>query len=780
MFTLLMLLMYSAVPQVVNATENAEDTKFDYTCTISADLGTLNIDMETDVNVNVPKTVEPHEEFQVKGFFADFTFKELPFVKAIMDNFNGQVTTFHLHAENAVNADDRESHLYNVAGESIDIPETKLFDGQDTVSFAIPQAHDFEAGTFIAGEDGEVVLSIGDIEMFLDSDLGELPVECTLNEDQDHALITIPVAENDGEEPEPVVTPEIELLGDNPVVLEVGDEFIDPGAIAKDDQGNDLTDRISVAANINTEKAGGYIVKYTVNDANGNTAIATRRVIVQDHVASGKTNYVALGDSLAAGYLNVPDEHVIGKGYPYFIKHGIEDNTNHQIHLINRSFGGFTTANILVQLENNTSNILQKIEEADFITYDAGANDLMGAIDIGNLDDIDEETAKELLQIGLLVLEDIKVNIDESLKIIHETNPDASVYVMGYYNALPWVEGEAAQELIETGIGLMNEGIREIAEENDAIYVPTWDAFTGKSDEYLPNPDIHPNEAGYQAIADEFLQEIIPNLEERDTEPPIITLNGDEAIELEVGDTYEEMGATAYDDVDGDLTDAIEISGEVDTDKPGEYHITYTVSDAAGNVAEAVRRVTVVESATDDDDTAEGGMWFSGEGKPAGDLGATGDLYLDEINYDIYKKDQEGWARIGNLKGSDGQDGVDGATWLVGEGVPDDDIGEEGDLYLDESGFNVYKKEDKGWRHIGNLKQDSDCDCDDADGAKKGGENGDSDASANGIDDENGNGGSLPETATNHPLFILTGFMLVIFGGSLLIWQKKRKVATHA
>src|SRR5699024_470348 len=68
MFTLLMLLMYSAVPQVVNATENAEDTKFDYTCTISADLGTLNIDMETDVNVNVPKTVEPHEEFQVKGF----------------------------------------------------------------------------------------------------------------------------------------------------------------------------------------------------------------------------------------------------------------------------------------------------------------------------------------------------------------------------------------------------------------------------------------------------------------------------------------------------------------------------------------------------------------------------------------------------------------------------------------------------------------------------------------------------------------------------------------
>src|SRR5699024_8396841 len=116
------------------------------------------------------------------------------------------------------------------------------------------------------------------------------------------------------------------------------------------------------------------------------------------------------------------------------------------------------------------------------------------------------------------------------------------------------------------------------------------------------------------------------NLEERDIEPPIITLNGDEAIELEVGDTYEELGATAYDDVDGDLTDTIEISGEVDTDKPGEYHITYTVSDAAGNAAEAVRRVTVVVPVEDEYDTTEGCVWFSGEGEPDGYLGEPGDL----------------------------------------------------------------------------------------------------------------------------------------------------------
>src|SRR5699024_10160981 len=50
-----------------------------------------------------------------------------------------------------------------------------------------------------------------------------------------------------------------------------------------------------------------------------------------------------------------------------------------------------------------------------------------------------------------------------------------------------------------------------------------------------------------------------------DNEAPVITLNDDTPIELEVGETYEEPGATAEDNVDGDITDDIEITGEVNT-----------------------------------------------------------------------------------------------------------------------------------------------------------------------------------------------------------------------
>lgn len=80
-----------------------------------------------------------------------------------------------------------------------------------------------------------------------------------------------------------------------------------------------------------------------------------------------------------------------------------------------------------------------------------------------------------------------------------------------------------------------------------------------------------------------------------DETAPKITLNGENPLEIEIGENYEEPGATAEDDVDGDITNNIEISGEVDTDKPGEYEIIYTVSDEAGNSTEETRVVNVVD-----------------------------------------------------------------------------------------------------------------------------------------------------------------------------------------
>ena len=56
---------------------------------------------------------------------------------------------------------------------------------------------------------------------------------------------------------------------------------------------------------------------------------------------------------------------------------------------------------------------------------------------------------------------------------------------------------------------------------------------------------------------------------------------------------YIEYGATAFDEQDGDLTDYIEISSNVNMQEEGFYQVTYSVTDSDGNAATAYRYVSV-------------------------------------------------------------------------------------------------------------------------------------------------------------------------------------------
>jgi hypothetical protein len=79
-----------------------------------------------------------------------------------------------------------------------------------------------------------------------------------------------------------------------------------------------------------------------------------------------------------------------------------------------------------------------------------------------------------------------------------------------------------------------------------------------------------------------------------DTVPPVISLVGNSAVTITAGDTFADPGATALDDVDGDVTVSIIVSGIVNTEVPGTYTLAYIAADSAGNTAGAERTVTVV------------------------------------------------------------------------------------------------------------------------------------------------------------------------------------------
>ena len=83
--------------------------------------------------------------------------------------------------------------------------------------------------------------------------------------------------------------------------------------------------------------------------------------------------------------------------------------------------------------------------------------------------------------------------------------------------------------------------------------------------------------------------------ENNDTTPPVITLIGSANVSVTQGDNYTDEGATATDNVDGDLTSSISVSGNVDTASIGNYTLTYSVSDSSGNSTSATRNVEVTE-----------------------------------------------------------------------------------------------------------------------------------------------------------------------------------------
>lgn len=84
-----------------------------------------------------------------------------------------------------------------------------------------------------------------------------------------------------------------------------------------------------------------------------------------------------------------------------------------------------------------------------------------------------------------------------------------------------------------------------------------------------------------------------------DTVKPVITLLGASTINLEVGDSFTDPGATATDNVDGDISANIVVTGSVDTSSAGTYTLNYNVSDAAGNAADQVSRTVIVTQPAD-------------------------------------------------------------------------------------------------------------------------------------------------------------------------------------
>ncbi|MDV6377264.1 S-layer homology domain-containing protein [Sporosarcina sp. GW1-11] len=227
-------------------------------------------------------------------------------------------------------------------------------------------------------------------------------------------------------------------------------------------------------------------------------------------------NYLALGDSLAAG---VTPTNELGKGYADFLAEKLAGEELLQTSNKGFSYPGYKTDDILKDLELNvtkpvlgmghqdqTATIQQSIKESNLITLSIGANDVLSKVKFdekGTPLFKPEEIQSSMMSVGM--------NIQKILGKIYQLNPKAQVYVMGYYNPFPTLSADV-QPTIGQLVNSLNAAIKSGLTGTPAHFVSTAELIAKNFPVYLPNPqNIHLSEAGYKVVMNAFNESLMKN-----------------------------------------------------------------------------------------------------------------------------------------------------------------------------------------------------------------------------------------------------------------------------
>lgn len=81
----------------------------------------------------------------------------------------------------------------------------------------------------------------------------------------------------------------------------------------------------------------------------------------------------------------------------------------------------------------------------------------------------------------------------------------------------------------------------------------------------------------------------------KDIEDPVIQLYGFSNMTIHLGDKYNEPGYSAVDNCDGDISNRVIVTGNVNTNREGSYTLYYKVADIFGNESTVSRVIHVVD-----------------------------------------------------------------------------------------------------------------------------------------------------------------------------------------
>ena len=170
-----------------------------------------------------------------------------------------------------------------------------------------------------------------------------------------------------------------------------------------------------------------------------------------------------------------------------------------------------------------------------------------------------------------------------------------------------------------------------------------------------------------------------------------------------------QAGVEYHDAIRGGLSRAARAAGGVRTVLAklaagfGEAGAGGVAMTAATVVLAATGALVAADQFLSGEDGADGASWLTASGGPEESIGVNGDLFLDEANGEVYVRTDDAWTKRLSLKGAkgdqgdQGDEGEGGASWIVGVAEPLSTDGRNGDFYFDRCGGVIYKRDGGSW-----------------------------------------------------------------------------------
>ncbi|WP_410983720.1 GDSL-type esterase/lipase family protein [Bacillus cereus] len=201
--------------------------------------------------------------------------------------------------------------------------------------------------------------------------------------------------------------------------------------------------------------------------------------------------HLVLGDSLAKGYGSTQG------GFAELASKQIEEQIHKPIRVENFGVNGLTTDRLVQKIQ--AEEVQQKIKEANIITINIGGNNLFRLNrDVGVID-------------GIKMLNKEKAHFETDVKNIVKTvralNPNALLILSELYNPLQLDDSIASYA--DMFLDGWNDAVYAISKANQpSIVLPIRKLISNDKKDLLYD-QVHPNDKGYEIIADAFTKQVL-------------------------------------------------------------------------------------------------------------------------------------------------------------------------------------------------------------------------------------------------------------------------------